>query len=325
MHPLDVIVIGAGMAGLVAAREIRRSGATVLVIDKSRGLGGRMATRRLGDAVFDHGAQFFTARDPRFQALVEEMVAEGVATRWFGGDDTAEHVRFRGVPSMTGPAKWLARGLDVRSSALAKAIRAGEDSDLEVELEGGVVLQAQHVVVTAPAPQALALCRAGALPIEATVAALLEAIDFEPCFALMVVTDADTTRVPEPGFVEFAVGEGPVAWVADNRRKGVSPRSAVTVHASHAFSRDHFDLAPAQVERLLLDVAAPWLRGAVVESSLHRWRYALPIGKGGEACLASAALPIVFAGDAYGGGRVEGAVLSGWSAAEHLLRTMSLR
>ena len=65
----DVLVIGAGMAGLIAAAELQRAGRRVLVLDKGRGVGGRLASRRIGEASFDHGAQFITARTPRFAAL----------------------------------------------------------------------------------------------------------------------------------------------------------------------------------------------------------------------------------------------------------------
>lgn len=68
----DVLVIGAGMAGLTAAMALRRAGRSVHVLDKGRGVGGRMASRRIGDATFDHGAQFITARDPRFVAAIGE-------------------------------------------------------------------------------------------------------------------------------------------------------------------------------------------------------------------------------------------------------------
>ena len=75
---LSCLVIGAGIAGLIAARALRAAGHRVLVLDKGRGVGGRMATRRIEGGVFDHGAQFVTVRDPRFQQIVEGWQAKGV-------------------------------------------------------------------------------------------------------------------------------------------------------------------------------------------------------------------------------------------------------
>ena len=84
-----VAIIGAGMAGLAAARLLREAGASCTIFDKSRGLGGRMATRRTGDFSFDHGAQYFTARGPRFRALVDDWSAAGHAAGWYGGPSSA--------------------------------------------------------------------------------------------------------------------------------------------------------------------------------------------------------------------------------------------
>ena len=67
----DVLVIGAGIAGLTAAAELQRGGRRVLLLDKGRGVGGRLASRRIDGATFDHGAQFITTRDPRFGAVLE--------------------------------------------------------------------------------------------------------------------------------------------------------------------------------------------------------------------------------------------------------------
>ena len=80
----SVAVVGAGMSGLVAARALAESGYGVQLFDKARGPGGRMATRRGEDGLFDHGAQYFTARDPRFCARVDAWLQEGVVQAWDG-------------------------------------------------------------------------------------------------------------------------------------------------------------------------------------------------------------------------------------------------
>ena len=79
----DVLIIGAGLAGLSAANDLHRAGLNVLIVDKGRGLGGRLAGRRIGNATFDHGAQFMTARNSRFQASVAEWIEAGVADEWY--------------------------------------------------------------------------------------------------------------------------------------------------------------------------------------------------------------------------------------------------
>ena len=107
----ETIVVGAGIAGLCAARELVAAGRSVLVLDKRRGLGGRMATRRLGSAVCDHGAQFFTVRGRAFGGIVSEAHAAGSAVEWCrgfsragslaDGHDGDGHPRWRGTKAMT--------------------------------------------------------------------------------------------------------------------------------------------------------------------------------------------------------------------------------
>ena len=121
-----IAVIGAGLAGLVVARELAKE-AEVTVFEKSRGVGGRMATRYVDGFEFDHGAQFFTARSRGFQAFLEPLVDAGVVAHWGARfaeirgnrvsklrdwDQTFPH--YVGTPRMNEIGKYLADGLDVR-------------------------------------------------------------------------------------------------------------------------------------------------------------------------------------------------------------------
>ncbi|MCK7498360.1 MAG: FAD-dependent oxidoreductase [Comamonadaceae bacterium] len=126
----DVLVIGAGMAGLTAAAELQRAGCRVLVLDKGRGVGGRLASRRIGGAAFDHGAQFITARTPRFAALVEDCRRAGAVEEWHRGvgDSPDGHERWRGHPAMTSVAKHLARGLEIILDTRVVALTAVQAS-----------------------------------------------------------------------------------------------------------------------------------------------------------------------------------------------------
>lgn len=110
----DFLIIGGGMAGLSAATALAETGARIVVLDKGRGPGGRMAARRVeiaGEQVsFDHGAQYFTARDPAFREAVAAWEAAGVAARWPAAGADA----WVGTPGMNACIKHLAAGLDVR-------------------------------------------------------------------------------------------------------------------------------------------------------------------------------------------------------------------
>jgi len=345
-HRWDAIVVGAGIAGLCAARELVAAGGRVLVLDKSRGIGGRMATRRLGGAVCDHGAQFFTVRGRAFGGIVAEAHEAGAAVAWCrgftrdgslgdaGGDG---HPRWRGVRGMTDLPKQLAGRLaesgrcTIRSAAKAVALAAA-DGAATVALEDGESITARGVILTPPVPQSLDLLTAGGLvaagSAEAAAWQSLETVSYDPCFALLLVLDRPSL-VPPPGGIQFdpAAG-GPLAWIGDNCQKGISPLPALTIHADGAYSRRHFDDPPEQVTATLLDHARPWIDGdpatALIERSLHRWKFALPTTIIPEPLVAvSHAPPIACCGDAFAGPRVEGAASSGLAAGRWLARILS--
>src|SRR5215213_7778337 len=128
------IIVGAGISGLLVANALKLEGWTVTVLDKSRGVGGRMAARRLGEGTFDHGAQFFTVRGNRFADLVNGWLGAGAAAEWSRGFADAEgepnedgHPRYRGAAGMTSIPEYLARDLDVRTGERAVRVDAHAD------------------------------------------------------------------------------------------------------------------------------------------------------------------------------------------------------
>jgi predicted NAD/FAD-dependent oxidoreductase len=318
----DVLIIGAGMAGLTAAAELQRAGRRVCVLDKGRGVGGRLASRRIGEASFDHGAQFITTRDPRFGAALEGWRQTGVVEEWCRGfaERADGHPRWRGKPSMNSVAKLLARGLDVRLEQQVVALHWGQDQ-WRAETKTGEVYSASAVVLTPPVPQSLALMAAGGFELPAEMCTRLAAIDYERCLAVMAVLEGPS-RLPPPG--GLAPAEGPIAWIADNQTKGVSAAPAVTIHATHGFSLEHWDADRLASGRQLLEAAAEWLGAGIRTFQVHGWRYSKPMRVHEQACVIVSPSPrLVLAGDAFAGPKVEGAALSGWAAAEAILQSTS--
>lgn len=317
---MQIIVVGAGIAGLLAAKTLQQRGHQVIVVDKGRGVGGRMATRRIENAVFDHGAQFFSVHDSRFARWVEQWVDAGVAEVWtygFGADQHG-HARYRGVPSMTAIPKWMAQGLDVRLNTKVTAIRLQHPRWL-LETDGGDAFQADALVMTPPVPQSLALLDAGEVRLLGVIRKALERINYLPCIAVMVALDGPSS-IQAPGGVTLR--SEPIAWIGDNMQKGVSPHAtAITIHATADFSRTHFEDDTDFLAQLLLDAARPWFgERQVLTYEVHRWRYSEPAQPYLHLFLpAATSVPMVFAGDAFGGPRIEGAALSGLGAADYLL------
>lgn len=318
---MTTVVVGAGLAGLVAARRLTDAGHEVVLFDKGRTPGGRLATRRLetpgGTARFDHGAQFFTVRHPRFAELVDQWQQAGWVREWcrgfVGGDG---HPRYVGVGGMNGWAKGLAQGLDVRCSQLVFAIRPSMlGSGWSVALDDGRHVDASAVIVTTPLPQAFSLL----VTAEVTLPEALMRTEYDRTLGLLMALDRPSL-VPSPGGVQNPHPD--VAFVGDNVAKGISDVPAITLHASPTWSLAHWDHDPAVVEQGLRSLAEPWLGDAVVVADqVKRWRFATPQTLWPEPYWSSdsGTGPLLLAGDAFAGPRVEGAAMSGWSAAGALL------
>jgi len=331
-----VLVIGAGAAGLSAARQMR-PWAEVVVVDKGRGVGGRLATRRIGEATLDHGAQFLTTHEEPFRSFVEDLAEAGIVQPWFAGSvgpggvaaaDSDGHVRWRAAGGMTAIAKHLATSLDVRCGHRVDSLGATgrgwlvvvESAELGVEQ-----IAADAVVLTAPVPQSLALLGAGGVELSDEDASALESIHYDPCLAVLAPLHAPWC-LPPPGAVR---GDGPVlAWMADNQLKGVSDRPAITLHATASTSRSMWSEPDQVVAATLLAAASEMMGGEPPDVDIRavqvqRWRYSIPTSLHPHSCIeASEVPPLVFAGDAFGGPRVEGAVTSGWAAADALHRRL---
>jgi hypothetical protein len=315
---IDVLVIGAGMAGLSAAAALQKAGRKAVVIDKGRGVGGRMATRRIGAAMFDHGAQFITTRDSHFGDVLENARTAGAAMEWCRGF-TAEadcHARWRGTPGMSSLAKHLALGLEIVQEKQVSALHQMTDH-WSISTAYGETWSAKAIILTAPVPQSLVLLEAGGVVIELAVKTRLSAIQYERCLAVMAVLDGPS-RMPPPG--GFAPTHGPIAWIADNQLKGVSAEPAVTIHATDEFSVAHWDQDRDETARRLIGAADEWLGVGIKSFQIHGWRFSKPKQTDPSSCaVVSSAPPLVLAGDAFAGPRVEGAAISGWAAAEAVI------
>jgi len=327
----DVALVGAGLAGLSAARALRERGADVALVDKGGRPGGRCATRTLAGAVIDTGAQFFTVRDPRFAAVVEAWRAEGVPIReWASGwaqaasaadgpagatDGGDGHPRYSVEGGMNRLAAHLARDLDVRCDVCVPAVRAG-GSGWQLVAGGPTVMTAAAAVVTPPVPQTLALLHAGGVRLDLGLVDRLARQTYERCITLLVALDR-APGLPVPGGVQFRGGD--VAWLADGVAKGASRAPCVTVHAAAEYSEDHAGDTDLTVTRHLLGLVRPWLAPAdAIATQVFRWRFSKPHRPtdDGAVVAASAPGPLVLAGDAFAGAKVEGAVTSGLRAAD---------
>jgi renalase len=322
-----ILIVGAGLSGLIAARELRRLGYKVIVFEESDVAGGRMATQTFGSLRFDSGAQFFTVREPRFGLLVDQWREDGIVQLWSRGFAGASgqarqdgHPRYRGVPGMDGIPRYLAQGLDVR---LNQKVEMADvvDGRWRLTVEGGEEVDGRVLLLTPPLPQSLALLAAGSYRLLPDVADRLGEITYAPCLALLVELE-EASKLPPPGGLQLH-GE-PITFIGDNTQKGVSPRGfALTIHAGPLFSEEYWQTADQEVAALLLDEASFWIGTAVRTWHLQRWPYSIPRQIIEQRVLHLPGPPdLLFAGDVFGGPRIEGAAMSGLSAAGALLQSL---
>ena len=315
---MRIAVVGAGLSGLAAGRALTRAGHDVVVFDKGRAPGGRLATRRIGGATFDHGAQFFTVRNAALSAQVDDWIARDLVWVWCHGFGTEPdgHPRYVAHRGMTSLAKDLAHGLDVRCNHLVFTVRPDPTGGWVVTIDDGTRHHLDAVIVTSPVPQTFSLLfEAGVeLPME------LFGADYERTIALLAVLDAPSA-VPEPGGLQSDRLHGTcLSFVADNQRKGVSAVPALTLHATTAWSEHHWDDDRDAVAAELLRAAAPFAgAAAIVDHQVKRWRFATPRRIWPDACWVDETGSLVLAGDSFAGPRVEGAYESGLAAAAALL------
>ena len=316
------------MPGLLAVGALHELGRRAVVLEAAKSLGGRIATRHIDGHVLDAGAQFFTVRSERFTALVEGWLREGIAAEWSRGFLNARgeraddgHPRYRGVAGMAALPEHLARGVPVRLGVpVARVDPEGEDG-WRVETTTGETIRGRSLLLTPPVPESLALVDAGTYGLPPEQRLELEQVRYAPCITVLAVLDGPS-GLSEPGGVQVK-GE-PIDWLADNHLKGVSPRaSSITIHSSPAFARERWGRADDEVADSLLRAAGRHVRARAVETRVLRWPFSQPTEPYPEACLQCRSRPpLVFAGDAFGGPRVEGASLSGLAAADRLLTVL---
>ena len=333
--PTQVLVVGAGAAGLLAARALADHGLEVTVVDKGRGAGGRLATRRLGDgSSFDHGAVLFEPVTASFRQRLATWEADGLVERVGvvpagGREDGSCAFRVRGPA--TALAKHLARGLDVRLGVKAELL-SRDAAGFVLALEDGTTLRGAAAILTPPVPQALDLLARGGLAgrLPEDLRAALAAVVYRPGLVLLLRLDRRATAIPPAGLLTLRDG-GSVARIVENARDGGPSR--LSVYARESVATERFDAPPEETAAALAAAALGVLdlgADAVVERDLKRWRYARPSFpfSGEVPLIVLDGAPLLFAGDAFGQTEavpptgntgLERGVLAGLAAAGRLL------
>lgn len=337
----DVVVVGAGIAGLTCAQRLQGAGYQVLVLEKSRGLGGRLATRRVGDQPIDHGCRFLAANTPQMARLLARLQAEGWVRPWQPAVYTLHGAELRernpdqsgyvAPQGMTAVPKRLAADLTVWRQTRVLGLTPGEHwrVQLGADTAQAELLQARAVVLAIPAPQALEILQPLEKILDAEVFAPLRQVRFHASIAVMAgfaaLPATPFTAQPE-GWIVYGQADPIFQWAGLDSAKRVAPQQAVVVVQScDRFAQPYLDTADlTKAGQILLaqtankigaDIAQPqWLQ-------VHRWRYATVHRPAPQRTLATALpLPLACCGDWCGGSDGGAALQSGWETAETVHR-----
>jgi renalase len=309
---MHIAIVGAGISGLACAELLRDAGHSVRLFDKGRGPGGRMATRRVatacGEASFDHGAQYFTARTDEFRAAVTAWEAAGVAAPWpIAGDDA-----WVGAGAMNGIVKAMAARLDVAFGVTVTGFdrSAGQ---WRVRHDQGFEGPFDALVVAIPAEQAAVLLSLH----DFGMAQVALRARSQPCwtamFAFAEPLEATHAPVRDIGIINWAV--------RNSAKPGRSGPESWVVQAQPEWSRQWLEASSEQVATDLLEHLCEALGVPLAQplaAMAHRWRFAMSSGTGDEAlwCEDKA---IGACGDWLIAPRVESAWHSGRALAQRIL------
>ncbi len=310
---MHIAIVGAGMAGLACAEGLAGQGQLITLLDKARGPGGRMSTRRVatsaGEATFDHGAQYFTVRDPGFQTRVDDLIAAGCVAPWIVAGTDA----FVGVPGMNAPIRQMAKPFSVQWGSQVTGLSPLTDGWRLVTQTGSVV-EVDSVVVALPAEQAAELIA----PASPDLAAQARASPTAPCWTVML---AFGDALPTPRNCLRGTEADSLGWAARNNSKpGRTGPEAWVLQATPEWSRQHLEADPKWVVGELSAALSAQLELTLpppIACSTHRWRYARS-GLEGSGAIWDAGRRLGLCGDWFLGARVEAAWMSGTMLAKQI-------
>ncbi|MEO1641732.1 MAG: FAD-dependent oxidoreductase [Pseudomonadota bacterium] len=277
---MRVAIIGAGMAGLTAARDLKRAGADVQLFDKGRGPGGRMSTRRAevdGQTLrFDHGAQYISPKSEAFAAEIERWVEAGAAAEWTGRlvhIDEAGHVTEReatpayvGTPGMNEIIRYLSSEQNVHWGKRVSRVTKHKSWSLSFE-DGEIQDGYDCVVIAVPAEQVSDLLG----DIGRDIARAAKGVSSDPCWTVMAAFAAPLDIAWDGAVID----KNSISWTARNSSKpGRGKVETWILQASAEWSRQNLEDEKELIAERLMQAFSSLSSGAeAMFTSAHRWRY----------------------------------------------------
>ncbi len=323
MKHIEVAIIGAGVTGLATASRLPPR--NYRIFEKSRGPGGRLASKRMDAGRADIGAQFFTVRDHRFQVAVESAVAAGFVTQWKPNMGTFQdhqpiaspdhQARFVGHPYMNSLGRFLSQDIEIQIESRVQTVEPNGDL-FRVILTSQETLTADCVLVTAPVDQMVAMLQ------HFDVEQLGSRFAMDPTWTTVLSVEEPLRGSVGESFDALFGGDHPLFdFIAVENSKPGRQSNYIVVHATPEWSTQHLESDPAEISELIREAFSETFQVTTQARLSHRWRYARPTNPKftAQKGIYQVSPNLWVAGDYLAGGRVEGAYLSGLEAAERIL------
>lgn len=322
-----VAVVGAGLAGVAAAQALSVRDIAVTMFDRGGSPGGRCSSRHSPAGPFDHGAQYFTARDPRFSRVVAGLEKRGAVQSWGGrivdlvaGKPRARddgETRYVGIPDMRAVVHGAAGALDITCATRIASAQPSAHGWALADETGFELGEYDALILAMPAEQARPLVPAGS-----TLVSTVRTARSAPCWALMIAFEAALPLDFDGAFVEHP----DIAWLArDSSKPGRPDGERWVVHATATWSAAHLTRPADEVAALLrasFFAAVDLPPVAHRHAEAHRWALARPAATRRPGICWDADLRLALCGDWCLGPRLEDAYLSGLGAAQKVTHAL---
>ena len=313
-----IAIIGAGISGLTVAKELSELN-EVTIFDKSRGVGGRMATKRIDDYHFDHGAQFFTAKSQEFKDFCNKAKNDKIIEEWnidfveIIGNKIGKKYQFNNdkphfvaKPQMNNLCKYIAQDLNILLGKQVKSINFDDKKWSLKTVEDEIFNNFDYLILAIPSHQVINL-----LPKNFKYLDIISNIRMSGCFTLML-------GFKEKLSIEFGaalVKESNISWISVNSSKPERPKGfSLIVNSSNKWADENIEEDLEIIKEKMITSLRQIIDFDISNLScqnIHRWRYANATLRTGDKSLFDPNLNLGVCGDWLISGRVENAFLSG--------------
>lgn len=322
---LDIAIVGVGLAGIFAARELQAKGLTVELFDKSRGVGGRLATRRGFETKFDHGLPSWESNGFQTEQLTKTLQSEGLIKSWqiatsdkntLSDWEHLDTISAYCVPEgMTAIAKYLIQDLTINRSFHLEQIIAHNDA-WQLNFKNGEIVNAKAIILAIPAPQAIPLVKEF---VTGDMGDRLQNIAYEPALSLMLGFDELQVHFP---WQELRLNNHPSfkKIILDGQKRSPQTQTLV-IQTNSTFTEKYLDVDNLETaaEILITEIQNTLNVSTPIWHQIHRWRYAIPQQVLGVTHLNLATKsPLILCGDWCLGQGLEKVITSGLATVTYI-------